>query len=154
MELALGDFNKDGLLDIYFTANQKKNKLYLNEGGMKFRDITMSAGVEGKKAWSTGVSLVDINGDGLLDIYVCNSGDTSRQIARKMSFLLTRGTSRFGKVLPSMGWLIPGFLLTLPFLIMTKTETWTCTCSITLIRPLGVLTSEEMKDQKRSGGRR
>ena len=73
--VAIGDVNNDGLSDIYLTANMGKNKLYINEGGMKFRDISASAGVEGNKPWSTGVVMVDINQDGLLDIYVSNAGN-------------------------------------------------------------------------------
>ncbi len=73
--VATGDFNGDGLIDLYFTANMENNRLYLNQGGMKFKDITDLSGTAGRPGpWKTGVSLVDINGDQKLDLYVSYSG--------------------------------------------------------------------------------
>jgi len=85
--VAIGDINNDSLPDLYFTANQNGNKLYLNKGNFVFEDITAKAGVGGTKAWCTGVSMADVNGDGLLDIYVCNSGNVDGQLRGNELFM-------------------------------------------------------------------
>ena len=72
--VAIGDVNNDGLPDIYFSSNLGSNKLYINKGNLSFEDITDKAGVNGKGNWKTGVTIVDVNGDGLQDIYVCEVG--------------------------------------------------------------------------------
>lgn len=71
--VAVGDFNNDGLPDLYFTASTTSNKLYLNKGNLKFDDITSIAKVEGNGEWCNAASVVDINNDGLEDIYVCTT---------------------------------------------------------------------------------
>ena len=69
--MAVGDFNNDGLQDVYLTGNMVSNRLYLNKGNMHFSDVTSASGATGEGRWCSGVALVDINNDGLLDIYVC-----------------------------------------------------------------------------------
>jgi ASPIC and UnbV/FG-GAP-like repeat len=71
--VGIGDFNNDGLPDIYFTGNMVPCRLYLNKGNFRFEDITEKAGVGGLGRWARGISVIDINNDGLMDIYVCNT---------------------------------------------------------------------------------
>ncbi|WP_227990746.1 VCBS repeat-containing protein [Flavisolibacter ginsenosidimutans] len=72
--VATGDINNDGLPDVFFTSNQGENKLYLNKGAFQFEDISVKAGLKQDGLWNTGVTFVDVNADGWLDIYVCSSG--------------------------------------------------------------------------------
>jgi len=95
--VAVGDINNDGLEDIFFTANMRPNKLYLNLGNMKFRDITKEASKDlaGKTGgWKTGVTMADVNGDGLLDIYICYSGKVSDEL-RKNQLFINLGNLKF-----------------------------------------------------------
>lgn len=92
--VGIGDINNDGLPDIYFCGNFVESRLYLNLGDFKFRDITKEAGVDGGGNWNTGVTMVDINGDGFLDIYVVSSTD-GRPRYRKNLLYINNGDLTF-----------------------------------------------------------
>ena len=100
--VGLGDVNNDGLLDVYLTANQLPNRLYINKGDFVFEDVTDTAKLSGNRAWSTGVSMVDINSDGWLDIYVCNSGDVNGD-NRQNEFFINNGDGTFSEKAQEIG---------------------------------------------------
>jgi hypothetical protein len=100
--VALGDVNNDGLLDIYLSSNMGENKLYINEGDFKFKDVTAESGVRGTRAWSTGVAMADVNGDGFLDIYVCNSGDIQGDNKQNELFI-NKGNGKFTEMAETYG---------------------------------------------------
>ncbi|MEO1010806.1 MAG: CRTAC1 family protein, partial [Bacteroidota bacterium] len=85
--VAVGDINNDGLQDIYFSGNMVPGKLYLNLGGFKFRDITEQSGINTQGKWGTGVVMVDINADGLLDLYLCFSGPYGPQLRQNLLYI-------------------------------------------------------------------
>jgi enediyne biosynthesis protein E4 len=93
--VATGDINNDGLADVFFTANQGSNKLYLNKGQCTFDDISIQAGFANKLQFSTGVVMVDINADGWLDIFVCNAGSMNNTVLRSNQLFINNKNLTF-----------------------------------------------------------
>ncbi len=100
--VAIGDINLDGLPDIYFSSTLGSNKLYLNQGNFRFKDITEQAGVNGGTGIKTGVSMVDINNDGLIDIFVNKSGFKDPSLRKKI-FYINNGNGTFTDRAAEMG---------------------------------------------------
>ena len=93
--VAIGDINNDGLDDLYFTSNQKSNKLYINKGGFKFEDVTTTANVSDAEGWSTGATMIDINNDGWMDIYVCKSASLDNNLLRRNKLFVNQKDGTF-----------------------------------------------------------
>lgn len=100
---AIGDINNDGLQDIFFTGNEVGNKLYLNKGNLKFKDISEEAHITGMGGWNNGVSMVDLNADGHMDIYVCRGGWNDTDTARKNLLYINQGNNTFKEMAESYG---------------------------------------------------
>ena len=110
--VSAGDFNNDGLMDLYFTANQTEDKLYLNLGDFRFKDITEVSGIKNASNWTTGSTTVDINNDGLLDIYICKIGEFNSLKGRNLLFVnqgSENGIPKFKEDAASYGLDIKGF---------------------------------------------
>jgi len=90
-----GDFNNDGKVDLFFSSNQGNNSLYLNKGSLHFTDVTDEAGIPKENAWNSGVSIIDINNDGLLDIYICRVGKYEGLNSRN-ELLICKGINKNG----------------------------------------------------------
>ena len=101
--VAVGDINNDGLPDIYFTGNQVEDKLYINKGNLQFEDVTKTAITSGNKGWHRGVTMVDINNDGYLDIYVCRSGWQPDVAMRTNLLYINNGNTTFTEAATQYG---------------------------------------------------
>ena len=117
--VSVGDINNDGLEDLYFSANQLPDKLYLNEGNLKFRDISSIAGIDPSDSWSTGVSMQDVNNDGFLDIYVCKVGDFNSLNAQNQLYI-NNGNLTFTESAEKLGVAFSGFSTQAAFLDYDK----------------------------------
>ena len=113
--VAIGDLNNDNLPDLFFTANMKYNKLYLNKGNLQFQDISNQAGIQTKGDWCTGVTMVDINNDGWLDIYVSRSGWFKNPDQRRNLLFINNGDLTFTEQAAIYGIDDPGYTTQVTF---------------------------------------
>lgn len=149
--VAIGDINNDGLSDIYLTSNMGDNKLFLNKGDLKFQDITTTAGVAGTKVWSTGVSMVDINADGLLDIYVCNSGDIKGN-RRENELFINKGDLTFTEQAEKYGLADRGFSTHAAFFDYDKDGDLDCYVLNNSFRPISTLGYKNLRNERDPDG--
>lgn len=134
--VGLGDFNNDGLQDIFFAGNMVSNKLYLNKGNFKFEDITVSAGLQTEGVWSTGVSVVDVNADGYLDIYVCKSGPPGGT-RRKNELFINQGDLTFKELASEYGLAFEGLSIHAAFFDYDKDGDLDCYLLNNSLRSVG-----------------
>ncbi|RYG40010.1 MAG: VCBS repeat-containing protein, partial [Chitinophagaceae bacterium] len=120
--VATADFNNDGMVDVYFTGNDVSNKLYLNTGSLKFRDITASAGVGGNGSWNNGVAIADVNSDGFKDIYICKGGFNDSDSSRKNLLYVNQGNLTFKEEAEKYGLDDSGYSMQAVFFDMDNDE--------------------------------
>jgi hypothetical protein len=145
--VGIGDINNDGLPDVYLTSNMGDNKLYLNKGNFTFEDITEKAGVKGSKFWSTGVSMADVNGDGWLDIYVCNSGDINGD-NRENELFINNGDLTFTDKAAGYGLADKGFSTHAAFFDYDKDGDLDCYVLNNSFRPISTLGYRNLRNQR------
>lgn len=93
--LAVGDFNNDNLPDVFFSGNEVPNQLYINKGNLKFENISATANISTNKQWASGATVADVNGDGFLDIYVCQYGPSEKSTERENCLYINNGDLTF-----------------------------------------------------------
>lgn len=145
--VGIGDFNNDGLADVYLTSNMSDNKLFINKGNWRFEDITSAAGVKGSKAWSTGVSIVDINSDGFLDIYVCNAGDI-KEDSRENELFINNGDLTFTEQAANYGLADKGFSTHAAFFDYDKDGDLDCYVLNNSYRPVSSLGYRNLRNER------
>ncbi|AHM61859.1 ASPIC/UnbV domain protein [Flammeovirgaceae bacterium 311] len=154
--VAIGDINNDGLPDIFLTANMGQNRLYLNKGKqgaapLQFEDITQKAGILNDKIWSTGVSMADVNGDGLLDIYVCNSGDVKGG-KRENELYINGGNLTFSEQAEAYGLADKGFGTHAAFFDYDQDGDLDCYVLNNSFRPVSTLGMNNIRHERDSTG--
>lgn len=149
--VAIGDINNDGLPDVYLIANRGSNRLFLNKGDFKFEDISASAGVAGSRAWSTGVAMADVNGDGLLDIYVCNSGDIDGD-GRTNELFINNGDMTFTERAAEYGLADEGYSTHAVFFDFDKDGDLDCYMLNNSFRPISTLGYKNLRHQRDTKG--
>lgn len=149
--VAIGDINNDSLPDVFLTSNMEENKLYLNKGNFQFEDITQKANIIKTKAWSTGVSMADVNGDGLLDIYICNSGDVKGG-KRENELYINKGDLTFTEQAEEYGLADKGFGTHAAFFDFDQDGDLDCYVLNNSFRPVSSLGMTNIRHQRDSTG--
>lgn len=145
--VAIGDINNDSLPDIYLSANTGENKLYLNQGNFTFKDITSKAGVSGTRAWATGVSMADVNSDGFLDIYVCNSGNIEGD-DRENELFINNGDNTFTESAQQYGLADKGYSTHAVFFDYDGDNDLDCYVLNNSFRPIATFTLENIRNER------
>ncbi|MEM6262984.1 MAG: VCBS repeat-containing protein [Bacteroidota bacterium] len=142
--VAIGDINNDSLPDIFLVSNYESNKLYLNKGSLQFEEISSKAGVSGMKPWSTGVAMADVNGDGLLDIYVCNSGNIDGA-GKENELFINQGDLTFTEEAEKYGLADQGYSTHAVFLDYDRDGDLDCYLLNNSFRPVGDFGTENIR---------
>ena len=149
--VAIAELTGDTLEDIYVTSNIGWNRLYKNLGGLQFEDITGASGAAGTHAWSTGVSVADVDGDGLLDLYVCNSGDVGGD-SRANELFVNLGDGRFEERATDYGLADEGFSTHAAFFDYDRDGDLDCYVLNNSFRPIATLGLRNIRHRRDDKG--